>query len=70
MSISYDDNHYTTGNSKRIMESEKTQQRETLVYVATYNKNNPVLFTEIMENLQELKNKDKIKEILDKNKNH
>ena len=30
-----------------------------------YNKNNPQPFTEIMKNLKELKNKDKIKEILD-----
>ena len=40
------------------MEPEKT----------TYNKSNPKLFTEIMKNLEELKNKDKIKEILDTTK--
>ena len=33
--------------------------------MATYNKNNPDLFTEIMKNLDEFKNNDKIKEILD-----
>ena len=38
---------------------------KTLTYVETYNKNNPELFTEIMKNLEELKNKDKIKETLD-----
>ena len=34
-------------------------------YVATYNKNNPELYTDIMKNLEEIENKDKIKEILD-----
>ena len=52
---------------KRIKEPEKTQHRETLTYVATYNKNNPELFIEIIKNL-ELKNKDKIKEIFDTTK--
>ena len=37
---------------KRIKEPEKTQQRKNLAYVATYNKNNPELFTEIMKNLE------------------
>ena len=37
-------------------------------FVATYNKNNPELFSEIMKNLEELKNKDKNKEILDTTK--
>ena len=36
--------------------------------VATYNKNNPELFTEIMKNLEEIENKDKIKEIQDTTK--
>ena len=38
-----------------------------LSYVATYNKNNPELFTEIIKNL-ELKNKNKIKGIQDTTK--
>ena len=37
-------------------------------YVATYNKNNPELFREIMKNLEEIENKDKIKEILNTTK--
>ena len=39
-----------------------------LAYVVTYNKNNPELFTEILKNLEKLKNNDKIKEILDTTK--
>ena len=60
--------------NKRLEIAEKIPQRELrnpekynnerlLAYVTTYNKNNPELFTEIMKNLEELKNKDKIKEI-------
>ena len=59
--------------------AEKIQQRELrnpkkhnnekpLAYVVTYNKNNPELFREIMKNLEELKNKYKIKEIFDTTK--
>ena len=44
------------------MEPVKTLQR---AYVTTLNENNPELFTVIMKNLEELKNKDQIKEILD-----
>ena len=33
-----------------------------MAYVATYNKKSPKLFTEIMKNLEELKNNDKIKD--------
>ena len=40
----------------------------SIVYVATYNKNNPELFKEIIKNLKELKNNDKIKEILESTK--
>ena len=45
------------------LDNEKPQ-----AYVATYNKNNPELFSEIMKNLEESENKDKIKEILDTTK--
>ena len=43
---------------------------QPLAYVATYkkNQNNLELFTEIIRNLEELKNNDKIKEILDTTK--
>ena len=51
-----------------LEEPEKIQQRKTLTYVATYNKNNPELFTEIMKNLEEIEDKDKIKEMLDTRK--
>ena len=46
----------------------KHNNEKPLTYVATYNKIYPELFTEIMKNLEELKNKDKIKEILDTTK--
>ena len=49
----------------QLLEICKTYSNEKPpAYVATYNKNNPVQFTEIRKNL-ELKNMDKIKEILD-----
>ena len=38
------------------------------IYIYIYNKNNPELFTEIMKNLKEIENKDKIKEILNTTK--
>ena len=56
----------TTNSIKEEKKNEKLQ-----AYVATYNKNNPELWTtiiqnfEIMDNLEELENKDKIKNILD-----
>ena len=53
---------------KRIKEPKKHNNEKRLVYVATYNKNNPELFTEIMKNLEEIQNEDKIKEILDTTK--
>ena len=53
---------------KRIKEPEKHDNEKPLEYVTTYNKNNPELFTEIMKNLEELENKDKINEILDTTK--
>ena len=46
----------------------KYNNEKPLAYVGTYNKNNPELFTEIMKNLEELKNNEKIKEILDRTK--
>ena len=48
----------------------KHNNEKPLAYVATYYKNNPELFTEIMKNLEEIENKDKIKEILDTTKNN
>ena len=42
----------------------KYNNKKPLAYIATYNKNNPELFTEIIKNLEKLKNNDKIKEIL------
>ena len=46
---------------KELRNPKKHNKEKTLTYVASYNKNNPELFTEIMKNLEELKNKDKIK---------
>ena len=48
-------------------ESEKTQQ-ETPRIRHNLQQNNPELFTEIMKNLEELKNNEKIKEILNTTK--
>ena len=50
------------------LRKKKTNNEKRLAYVAAYNKNNPELFTEMMKNIEELKNKDKIKEILDTKK--
>ena len=36
-----------------------------MAYVSTYDKNNSELFTEIIKNLEQLKNNDRIKNILD-----
>ena len=44
------------------------KQKKPVAYVTTSNKNNPEIFTEIMKNLEEHKNNDKIKEILDTRK--
>ena len=66
----------TTQINKRLELAEKIPQRELRnpkkhdnekppAYVTTYNKNNPELFTEINKKNLELKNNDKIKEILD-----
>ena len=48
-------------------ESEKYNEKP-LAYIATYNKNKPELFTEIIKNLEELKNNEKIKYIRDTRK--
>ena len=53
---------------KELRNPKKHNNEKPLAYAATYNKNNPELFTEIMKNLEELKNKDKIKEMLDMTK--
>ena len=47
---------------------QKHSNGKPLAYVKIYNKNNPELFTEIIKNLDELKNNDKITEIFDKTK--
>ena len=49
---------------QRELRNPKKHNKKPLTYVTTYNKNNLELFIEIMKNL-ELKNEDKIKEILD-----
>ena len=54
--------------TKRIKEPKKHKNEKPLTYIATDNKNNPELFTEIIKNLEELLNNDKIKEILDTTK--
>ena len=48
---------------RELRNPKKHNNEKPLAYVATYNKNDPELFTEIMKNLEELKNNDKIKEI-------
>ena len=50
------------------MNPKKYNNEKPLAYVATYNKNNLELLTEIMRNLKDTENKDKIKEILDTTK--
>ena len=46
----------------------KHNHEKPLAYAATKHKSNSELFTKIMKILEELKNKDKIKEILDTTK--
>ena len=53
--------------SKELQNPKKHNNEKPLAYITTYNKNNPEPFTEMMKNL-ELKNNDKIKEILDTTK--
>ena len=48
-----------------MRDPKKHNNKKPLAYVTTYYKNNPELYSEIMKNLEELKNKDKIKEIID-----
>ena len=49
---------------RELRNLKKHNNEKPLAYVATYNENNPELFTEIMKNLEELKNNEKIKKIL------
>ena len=53
---------------RELRNLKKHNNKKPVAYVAAYNKNNPELFTEIMKDLDELKNRDKIKEILDTTK--
>ena len=46
----------------------KHNNEKPFAYVATCNQNNPELFTEMMKNLEDIENKDKIKEMLDTTK--
>ena len=48
---------------RELRNPKKHNNEKPQAYVATYNKNNPELFTEIMKNLEDHKNTDK--EILD-----
>ena len=52
---------------KKIKEPEKNKNEKPQAQVTTYNKNNPELFTEIKRNLEKIENKDKIKEIQQRN---
>ena len=54
-------------NQRELWKTKKHKNEKPLAYVATYNKNNPEQFTEIIKYL-EFKNYDKIKEILDTTK--
>ena len=54
--------------SKELRNPKRHDNQKSLAYVATSNKNNPELFTEIIKNLEEFKNNDKIKEIQDTTK--
>ena len=49
---------------RELRNPKKHDNEKPLAYATTYNKNNPGVFTEIRKNL-ELKNNEKIKEILD-----
>ena len=53
---------------KKFQNPQKHNNEKPLDYIATYNKNNPESFTEIIKNLEEFRNNDKIKEILDATK--
>ena len=53
---------------QRELRNKKNKTQETLNIITTFNKNNPEVFKEIMKNLKELENNDKIKEILDTTK--
>ena len=51
-----------------LKKQKKHNNEVPLVYVAIYNEDNQDLLTEIIKNLKELENKDKIKKILDTTK--
>ena len=53
---------------RELRNPKKHNNEKPLTYVTTNNKNNPELFPEIFKNLEEIENKDKIKEILDTTK--
>ena len=53
---------------RELRNPKQHNNEKPLAYVTTYNKNNPELFTEILKNLEEIENKDKIKEIKDTTK--
>ena len=53
---------------RELRNLKKHYNKKPLAYIATYNKNTPELFIEIIKNLEEFKNNDKIKEILDTTK--
>ena len=49
---------------RELRNPKKHNNKKTLVYVATYNKNNSELFTGKIKNLEEFKNNHRINEIL------
>ena len=55
-------------SQKELWNPKKHNNEKPLAYITTYNKNNPQLFTEIIKNLEELKNNAKIEETLDTTK--
>ena len=53
---------------KELQTPKRHSNKKPLAYVLTYYKNNPELFIEITKNLEQLKNNDRIKNILDTTK--
>ena len=53
---------------RQLRNPQKHNNEKPLTYVSTYSKINPEVFTEILKNLEEIQNKDKIKEIQDTTK--
>ena len=54
--------------AEKLRNRKKHNNEKHLAYDATYNKNNPEIFTEIMKNPEKIKDKDKNQEILDTTK--